>query len=85
MRIYTENKYIIRPKATRFATSFLTLVFYRSYSYGIFFLIDEYAELMQTSKKNWKKFAHRARMMADVVISNRVWKSVALATKFSYH
>jgi hypothetical protein len=36
---------------------------------------------MQTSKKKRKKFADRARKMANVVISNSFWKSVALATK----
>jgi hypothetical protein len=71
----------VRPGATRFATAFLTLesILQKKTQLRRFFLLDEYAALMQPKRR--KKFADKARKMQDVAISNNFWKSMTLATK----
>ena len=83
MRVHTDNKDIVRPGATRFATSFLTLdsISQKKSQLRRFFLSDEYTDLIESSKKKKKKFSDKARKMSDVVSTNNFWKSVALATK----
>ena len=83
MRAHTENRDIVRPGATRFATSFLTLesIFQKKLQLKRMVLSDEYNKLIDHSKKKRKKFADKGRNMSELVVSNKFWKSVALAIR----
>ncbi|XP_078174452.1 uncharacterized protein LOC144568097 [Carex rostrata] len=56
MRVHMNNKDIVRPGATRFATSFLTLdsISQKKSQLRRFFLSDEYIDLIESSKKKRK-------------------------------
>ncbi|XP_078158838.1 uncharacterized protein LOC144554393 [Carex rostrata] len=83
MRVHTENSDIVRPGATRFATSFLTLesIYQKKLQLKRMVLSDEYNTLVNPSKKKRKKFADKGRQISKIVVSNSFWKSVALAIK----
>jgi hypothetical protein len=70
MRVHTKKKDIVRPRAIRFAMTFLTLesILQKKAQLCHFFLSDEYAALIQPRRR--KKFADKARKMQDVIFNN---------------
>lgn len=76
MRQFTNNKDIVRPRATRFATSFLTLssILEKKEKLRLMLTSDEYVELNVSRSPKGKR-------ASSIVISNLFRKQVSLAVR----